>query len=216
MLRVAQPRLTQGMKGDFHWVKGFRCAGQDGVFDQTVKFIWQRLAIDLEQTWRRSLPHRQGRHRHAVFRQGTCFVGAQHGGRAQGFNRVDVSRQHTLLRQAMRTQGRKNGHHHRILFGQDGHRQRNARQQRRQPRPIAQAQGEDHQHAQTKRDPRQHLHQLSGLLLQWRQHGFNVIQRRTNAPHLAVHACGRDAHHPLPTDHKGAAKDSGQLIATRL
>jgi len=155
------------------------------------------------------------RHRHAVLGQRAGLVAAQHGGGAQRFDGVDTPRQHAFARQASGPERREDGEHHRVLLGQHGHRQSDARQQRLQPVATQQAVHQHQRQAQGQSQQREVAHQLRGLLLQGRAFGRHTAQSRADASDLAQRPGGGDARQAVALHDQRAGIDRRQVVAAR-
>ena len=201
MLGALQPLVAKMLDGLFHGVERVGGRGQHGKFGQQVKVLGQFTgAFGPEML----LAAGQLGHGHAVHGERACFVHCQHRDGAQRLNSGDAPCQHLLVRNAPRTQRQKHGQNDRNLLGQDGHGQRNARQQAFEQRaavpPPAQkylGQGQ-HQRANS-----EIAHQSARALLQRRRRLYRGGKVGANAPHGRVGGGG--AH----LRHRHAARDHG-------
>ena len=230
--------LAQGVEGALHGVEGFGLAGQHGGFEQGMEGFGQRggrpraagcphpqgrrvcsgriPSRRVLQVRHRQAHHRQVGHRHAVPGQRAGLVRAQHRGRAQRLDGSRPSRQHAFVRQAPRAHGHEHREDERELFGQQRHGQRHPAQQRGQPVPPCEPEGQDEQQAGCRAGHGGQAHQPARLQRQGRVRGLDAAQRAPYAPHGAGRAGGGDLCDPLALDHDRAGPDEGLSVTARL
>ena len=161
--------------------------------------------------------------RHLVHGQGAGFIRADHGHRAQGFNRRQLADNCPLARHRLHAQGEDDGDNRRQAFRHGGHRQANQGEQQLAHRDLAERQAEDKQRGHHRQDNGEdrftqlvHLHQQRrAVLFDARHHlvdvaKLRILTGRGDHAYAAARAYGRPGE-----DHIGAVAQR-QFTAQRI
>ena len=157
---AGQGTVAQFVQGAFHRVERIALAGKDAEFHQLVPRFGQRtVALHLQHF---SVAVQLADH-HAILGQRPGLVGAQHGGRTQGFDRIETPRQYMAPRDTPCPERHEHRQNHRELFRKRSHRQTDAGQQRIQPVTSRNTIHEHQQNTECTSVYRQTAHQPVGL-----------------------------------------------------
>lgn len=137
--------------------------GQHCVFKQLVIGLGKPRSSNVLDLQEVSI-HRQRGNGHAVLGQRSCFIDTKNRGFAQGFNRIETSRQHFLVGNSTCPHGQENDHDDRKFLGQNPHRQRNAGQQGIEPASSQSPVEKCQRQAQADADHRQSARQATHFL----------------------------------------------------
>ncbi len=133
MLGALQPLVAKVLDGLFHGIERIARRGQHRELGQPVKgFRQMGRAVGAEDGFGCGQPG----HRHAVDGERAGLVHRQYRDRTQRLHSGHAPREHLLERDAPRPQRQEHGEDHRDFLGQDGHGQRNAREQALQQRLV--------------------------------------------------------------------------------
>src|SRR5690606_1404417 len=157
-----------------------------------------------------------GFHRHLVHGQGAGFIRADHGHRAQGFNRRQLADNRPLARHRLYAQREDDGDNRWQTFRYGGYRQANQGEQQLAHRDLAEHQAEDKQrghHRQNDGEDRftqlVHLHQQRGAVF------FNARHHLVDVAEFGLLARGNDHANAAARAYRRTGKDQVRAVAQR-
>ncbi len=157
-----------------------------------------------------------GFHRHLVHGQGAGFIRADHGHRAQGFNRRQLADDGPLARHRLYAQREDDGDNRWQTFRYGGYRQANQGEQQLAHRDLAEHQAEDKQrghHRQNDGEDRftqlVHLHQQRGAVF------FNARHHLVDVAEFGLLARGNDHANAAARAYRRTGKDQVRAVAQR-
>ena len=154
-------------------------------------------------------------HRHFIEREGTRFVGADVGGRAQRFHGGQLADEGIALDQALGPQRQRDGNQRGQGLGQGGDGQRDRHQQQLAQRLAPQPAHREKHGPDDQCRRRQPLAQGGQPLLQGR-HRFLGLNERGNLAQLGIHARAHYVGRGAPIGHESALEAHVQLVAQRV